>query len=111
MNLSFETEAPPIHVDEFGVCRISGTRVTLESIVGGFLQGETPEQIHEGFPTVPLSDVYTVIAYYLKHHDQVDAYLKQTEDNEERVRRSIDSQAPAAVRAKVDAARRKLVSS
>jgi uncharacterized protein (DUF433 family) len=111
MNLTFETEAPPLRVDQFGVCRVAGTRVTLESIVGGYLQGETPEHIHEGFPTVPLGDIYAIIAYYLKHRDQMDVYLRQTEDNEAEVRRRIDAGASPALREKIQAARRKLVSS
>ena len=111
MQRSFDSDSPPLQVDEHGVCRVSGTRVTLESILTGFLQGETPEQIHEAFPVVPLGDVYAVIAYYLKHRDQVDAYLKQAEEAEQGVAAAIDSQPPHAVRRKVEAARRKLVSS
>jgi len=34
----------------------------------------------KGFPTVPLTDMYAVIAYYLAHHDEVDDYLKYREE-------------------------------
>lgn len=111
MQWNFDSDAPPLRVDKHGVCRVSGTRVTLESILTGFRQGETPEQIHEAFPAVPLSDVYAAIAYYLKHRDHLDGYLKQTEEAEQRVEAAIDLQPPRALRGKVEAARRKLVSS
>lgn len=111
MQWNFDNDIPPLHVDEHGVCRVSGTRVTLESILTGFLQRETPEQIHEAFPAVPLSDVYAAIACYLKHRNQLDAYLKQTDEAEQRVAAEIDSRPPRTLRGKVEAARRKLVSS
>ena len=63
MQWNFDSDRPPLHIDEHGVCRVSGTRVTLESILTGFLQGEAPEQIHEAFPAVPLSDVFAAIAF------------------------------------------------
>lgn len=110
-NFDFGRDTPPLRVDEHGVCRVSGTRVTLESFLTAFLQGETPEQIHEAFPAVPLSDVYATIACYLKHRDQLDAYLKQADETERRVAAEIDSHPPQPLRRKVEAARRKLVSS
>lgn len=53
---------------------------------------------------------YATIAHW-KHRDQLGAYLTQTEEAERRVAAGIDSQPPQALRRKVDAARRKLLSS
>jgi hypothetical protein len=60
---------------------------TFESVRhGSHQQGDTPEEIHAGFDTVPLTDIYAVIAYYLAHQDEVDAYLKQGEEEAVRIR-------------------------
>src|SRR5262245_46090262 len=81
----------PLHTDEHGGIRVSGTRVTLDTILACYQQGDTPEDIHTGFPTVPLTDVYAVIAYYLAHRDEVDTYLKQRQEEGERIRREIEA--------------------
>src|ERR1019366_3341559 len=60
---------------ESGVFRITGTRVTLDSIVREFKEGATPEQIQEDFLSVSLSDIYSVIAYYLQHSRAVEDCL------------------------------------
>jgi len=37
---------------------VRGSRVSLDSLVYGFLQGESPETIRENFPTLSLEQVY-----------------------------------------------------
>lgn len=92
------TLSVPLHTDEHGSIRVSGTRVTLDSIINFYLQGETPEQLHEAFPTVPLTDVYAVIAYYLAHQQEVDAYLKRREEEANRIRAEIEAKYPPITR-------------
>jgi len=59
---------------------ISGTRVSLDSVVVAFLQGFSPETIAaECFSTLTLEQVYGAIAYYLAHRAEIDAYLKQAD--------------------------------
>ena len=59
---------------------ISGSRVSLESVVFAFLDGLSPETIaSECFPVLTLEQVYGAITYYLSHRQAVDAYLKQVE--------------------------------
>jgi uncharacterized protein (DUF433 family) len=58
--------------------RIAGSRVSLDSILICFLRnGETPEQIAEAFPTVPLSHVYGALAYYYEHEEVLKEYLAE----------------------------------
>jgi len=58
--------------------RITGTRVSLDSILIGFLRcGETPEQLAENFPTVPLAHIQGAIAYYHEHKEVIDEYLAE----------------------------------
>ena len=83
--------AVPIHADEQGALRVSGTRVTLDTLLARYHQGDTPEAIHEGFPTVPLTDIYAVIAYYLAHQADIDAYLQQRDAEAERIRQDVEA--------------------
>jgi uncharacterized protein (DUF433 family) len=58
---------------------ITGTRVSLDSVVYAFLEGLSPESIVDSFDTLTLEEVYGAIAFYLGHRDTIDAYLKQSE--------------------------------
>lgn len=69
----------PLSIAEGGAIRVSGTRVSLDSIVYAFRNGASAESIAESYPTVTLADVYTVIGYYLSHRGEVDEYLSHRE--------------------------------
>ena len=57
---------------------ISGSRVSLESVIYAFLEGLSPETIAaECFPVLSLEQVYGAITYYLSHRQKIDAYLRQ----------------------------------
>ena len=56
---------------------ITGTRVSLDSIVYAFLQGQTAESIAQSFPVLALEQVYGAITFYLAHRTEVDAYLAE----------------------------------
>lgn len=81
----------PLKKDEHGAFRIGNTRITLDTIIARYQQGHTPEIIHNGFPTIPLNDIYAVIAYYLSHRQQLDEYLRQQEADAEQLRQEIES--------------------
>ena len=56
---------------------ISGTRVSLDSIVYAFLSGQTAESIAQSFPVLSLEQVYGAITYYLAHRSEIDRYLEE----------------------------------
>ncbi len=59
---------------------VSGSRVSLESVIFAFLDGLSPETIAaECFPVLTLEQVYGVITFYLSHRQEIDAYLRQAE--------------------------------
>ena len=70
-------EPPPLHTDEDGGVRVGGTRVTLDTLIGAFNTGSTAEEIVMKYPSLKLSDVYAVIAYYFWHRREIDAYLQR----------------------------------
>jgi uncharacterized protein (DUF433 family) len=63
-----------------GGYRITGTRVSLDSIVYEFRNGESPEKIRDNFSSLSLEQVYGAITYYLAHQVEIDTYLRQGED-------------------------------
>jgi uncharacterized protein (DUF433 family) len=77
MTLAIALEPTPIETDPHGVVRVAKTRVTLDTIVTAFLEGCTPEEIGEQYPSLQLSSIYLVIGYYLRHQDEVHAYLAE----------------------------------
>lgn len=58
------------------VYMVAGTRVSLDSIVYGFLAGQSAESIAQAFPLLALEQVYGAIAFYLAHRDDVADYLE-----------------------------------
>ena len=74
-----ETISMPLVVTEHGTIRIKGSRVSLDSIVHHFKLGATAEQIVQSFPSLSLGDVYSSIAYYLTHRQEIEEYLLQQE--------------------------------
>jgi uncharacterized protein (DUF433 family) len=81
----------PLATDPQGVIRVGGTRVTLESVVGAFRTGATPEEIAQQFPALALADVYQVIAYFLHHPVEVEAYLSTRQQDAASLRREIEA--------------------
>ncbi len=70
-------EPVPLRIDDTGTLRIGKTRITLDLIIEAFNQGAIPEEIVTMYSTLKLTDVYTVIGYYLRHREEIDSYLQQ----------------------------------
>jgi uncharacterized protein (DUF433 family) len=87
-----KTDAPPIREDADGALRVGDSRVLLELVLRAFQDGATPETIVQRYHTLALGDVYAVIAYYLRHRDEVEKYLLQREQKANEVRERIESQ-------------------
>ncbi len=77
---SFEFEGEPRTA-----YRVAGTRISLDSVVINWLNGETPESIVENFDTLTLESVYGALAYYLANREEIDQYLKQVEIHAEKL--------------------------
>ncbi len=91
MEALFQTEAPPLRRDDAGALRIGNSRVLLELVIRSFEDGATPEAIVQQYPTISLADAYSVIAYYLRHREEIEAYLAAREQKAAEVRKRIES--------------------
>ena len=56
---------------------VTGSRVSLDSIVYGFVSGESAESIAQAFPVLTLEQVYGAITFYLAHRGEIDRHLEQ----------------------------------
>jgi uncharacterized protein (DUF433 family) len=62
-----------------GECYVTGSRVTLASIVYRFRDGASAESIRESFPSLNLAQIYGALAYYLHHPVECEQYLAEVE--------------------------------
>lgn len=81
-----------VHKHPSGVYRVGETRVSLDSIVRNYLDGESPEAIVENLPVLTLDEVSGAIAFYLANRAEVHEYLKEREAHWEKVKAEIDAQ-------------------
>jgi len=99
MSLAIVTEPLPLMIDGDGVVRVGHTRVTLDTVVAAFQDGATAEEIVQQYPSLQLADVYVVIGYYLRKQAEVDAYLRQRQQQADEIRRQNEARFdPAGVR-------------
>src|SRR5512147_72792 len=82
----------PLTLNKDGVARVSGTRVTLDTVVRAFTRGATAEEIAQQYPSLALSDVYAVISYYLQNREEVDKYLEKRRKHAQAVKRENQKQ-------------------
>lgn len=107
MSLMISTEAPPLATDADGVIRVGGTRVSLDSVIFAFLDGSTPEEIAQQYPTLDLADVYAAVAYYLNHRAEIAAYLRDRQTQRAQIRQEVEARFdPRGIRDRLLARRR-----
>lgn len=58
-----------------GEIRLTGHRVLLPHVVRRYREGWSPEMLAEDFPTLKLSHIHRVIAFYLDHSEEIDLYM------------------------------------
>ncbi len=79
MSFITQAEASPLREDSSGAIRVGESRVLLELVIRAFQGGATPETIVQRYSPLTLSDVYAVVAYYLRHRNEVESYMAQRE--------------------------------
>ena len=75
---------------------VTGTRVSLDSIVYAFRGGESPETIQQNFPSLTLEQVYGATAFYLGHQSEIDANIRQGEEEVRRLVPPLSQRKPEA---------------
>ena len=85
-----KTDQIPLRLDGHGTVRIGDTEVTLDVVMAAYDRGATAEQIAQKFGELDLADIYAVIAYSLRHADEVRRYLAERGDEATGLRHDIE---------------------
>src|SRR5215831_7907915 len=92
--LPLHAVVPPLREDQGGVVRVGNSRISLDLVVEQYENGMTPEDMVRAYDTLALADVHAVIAYYLRHREEVRGYLKQRAAEAEALRAKIEAERP-----------------
>lgn len=79
MTLQIAADPQPLHANADGVILVGNTRVPLDTVVNAYERGSSAEEIAHQYTALPLSDIYSAIAYYLRHRSEVTTYLRERE--------------------------------
>src|SRR4051812_1006298 len=91
MHFTLEAIPVPLRDDGHGGLRGGPTRGSLESLWHMHQQGASPADIVRAFDSLPLADVHAVLAWALRHSDDVDAYLKRRDEEAAQIRRQLEA--------------------
>lgn len=86
----------PLAQDDHGVIRVGGTRVSLDSLLSQYLNGASPEQIVDSFPSLSLAEVHAAIAFFLRHRSEIEVYLDEGRKEAEEIERETRATFPTA---------------
>lgn len=70
-----------------GKARINGTRIAVEHIAIAYNSGQSIDEIVESYQGIVHADVFAALAYYYDHKEEVDAMIKQDEQEYEKLYR------------------------
>ncbi|BAZ13739.1 hypothetical protein NIES4071_55790 [Calothrix sp. NIES-4071] len=73
---------------------VQGTRISLDSVVYAFRNGQSPESIAKDFPLLTLEQVYGSITFYLANRGEIDTYLALEEAEFEAMPQPLESTDP-----------------
>jgi uncharacterized protein (DUF433 family) len=86
MTLTLQAVPVPLRMDEHGAVRVGNSRVVLDLVIREFENGACPEDIVHAYDTLELADVYAVLAYHLRHRDEVNEYLRRRQEEADALR-------------------------
>ena len=73
---------------------ITGTRISLDSVVYAYLRGESMLGVVESFPSLSLNQVTSAVEFYLANRALVDEYLREERRKTDQLRQEAERQDP-----------------
>jgi uncharacterized protein (DUF433 family) len=104
--LALQADPLPLRLVEGGAIRVGKSRISLDLVVEEYENGMAPEDMVRAYDTLELADVHAVIAYYLRHRDEVRTYLRRREERAQALRAQIEAERPRISREELLARRR-----
>ncbi len=80
------TEYKHIQLDECNVPIIAGTATKVVELVTSVkAYGWSPEELHDNYPHLTMSQIYSALAYYWDYREELDADMERREQYAERL--------------------------
>lgn len=80
------TVAPHVDLDERGIAYIDGTQTKVLTVVRNKqVSRDTPEQLRANMPHLSISQVYSALAFYHDHREEIDRQIELLEDRAEHI--------------------------
>jgi uncharacterized protein (DUF433 family) len=77
-----------------GVPRIKRSRLKVVQIAEDLVKaGWDGQQIHENYPWISLPQIYSALAYYFEHKEQIDAEIERREQYDKAMRAEFEDPA------------------
>ena len=108
MSITLHADPVPLQIDDTGTIRVGQSRVTLDVILRYWQSGMTADEIARGLDSLTRSDVHGALAYYYRHQNEIDEYLRRRDEEAESLRRAIeatDTEHRARLKFRLDASR------
>lgn len=99
--LQIHEDPPPLRAAEGGSIRVGNTRISLDLIVEQYENGMSPEEFVLAYDTLSLPDVYGAIAYYLRHREEVQEYIRVREAEAAKFQAEFEAKHPPLTRAEL----------
>ena len=99
------TEYPHIlwNIDKDLPC-ISGTRLRVQDVVAHYRAGRSAEEIQQAYPSYTLAQVFSALAYYYDHMEEMDRQIEERRRMAEAALAEIEArQGPSPLREKLRA--------
>ncbi|MFB2838343.1 DUF433 domain-containing protein [Floridanema evergladense] len=75
------TEYKYIELDDRNIPIVAGTTMkVIELVTGQIAYGWSPEELHFQHPYLTMSQIYSALAYYWDHKEELDADIQQREE-------------------------------
>jgi len=88
MNSATTTEYKHILLDDRQVPFIQGTSMKVVELVTSVqAYGWSPEELHFQYPHLSMSQIYSALAYYWEHKEEIDADVKRRFEYSEKLRK------------------------
>jgi uncharacterized protein (DUF433 family) len=89
-----KSQPVPLVQHPSGTLVLAGTRVPLDIVAEAFYRGASAEEIVEQYPALNLPDLYSVLAYVLRHEAEIAEYLKERAVHKAALREDIEQRFP-----------------